>query len=173
MIPWLLVVERDVLGGGHDACCGVGTHQAGPVLRVRFDGLQIEHEVPEQGWVEILPGQTLDLPNGRFSVVIGRIDDPAPPPVKMYRLPGGGPAEAALLVQNGKFRGCFFAVGTGPCWLGQGASVRWEQGAGVLLESGSEAVDVSGRSVAPSGVHTLAPGDVVTIGERRYQLLTF
>ena len=161
--PWALLVDRSAKDGGLDVGLAPGsTHQLDSGVLIRFQDGRLEYRRANQ-WVWIAPGAVETLEGHPYSAAITSVELPVPDPRSKYRLPGSGLAQCVLVVQTGKFRGCFFGVDLSPVWLGRGASVSWEPGVGGRFYPGES----SGESP-----RLLKDGHSIDVGGVSYQYLT-
>ncbi|HIA00769.1 MAG TPA: hypothetical protein EYN66_02460 [Myxococcales bacterium] len=163
-LDWLLIVERDRVGGGGDICVPAGEHRLDYwETTIRFDANQIEVQDSEGVWQRLEPGQSFTNARGQFSAVRSTIEAPCPAQRKKYRLPGATIAQAALVVINGSFRGCFLPVGKAPCWLGGGEQVFWTPNLGTQMRASNE----------DQNSEILENHQILKVGERIYQVELF
>jgi|GEM_PF-3607040 hypothetical protein len=160
--------DRDDLDGAITADHTAIVRRLGTVT---WDGKQASVRTETGDVFTVTPGHCLNTKGGSVAFLEGQIESPSPPQRPKLRLPGSGIPGAALLVQDGTYRGCFFTLGAEPCWLGQGASIHVDTQNAVILTTGSTSLTVSGVPVGADIKHLMTDGDVVTVGERNYQLL--
>jgi hypothetical protein len=172
MLSWLMIVakgtKRDDLDGAITAKHTAVVRQLGTVT---WDGQRASIRTESGDMLTVTPGHCLNTEGGSVALIEGQIESPPPPQRPKLRLPGSGIPSAVLLVQDGTYRGCFFALGAEPCWLGQGASVHVDTQNTVILTTGSTSLTVSGLPIGADMKHLMTDGDVVAVGERKYQLL--
>ena len=172
MIRWLMIVCMDEEGDGLDTAIAPDPEPfVSAVGPVRWDGKTATFlEIPPSPMEFPVPGRRL-INDRVYSIVAGDIDEPAPTERRKLRLPDSKAPAGLLLVQDGSFRGCYFAVGSAPCWLGQGAYAVSNSASKVVLHTGGSPLLITGQEHGAEQTILLRDGDIVVVGRRRYQFV--
>ncbi len=163
-IPWLLIIERGATPGRHVGLAQGTYHLDALQLKVRFDDTRIQTLSTGNIWKSVNSGDTLETNAGRFTVVLTTIESPEPEKQPALRLPPFQTINAALVVQDGRFKGCFFGVGDAPCRLGRGDVIEWQPGKGAVLIPGESSMERE---------RILTDTEQLTVGDRKYLFVPF